>query len=149
MAVVPELSHTYRELGEAAWSWVFDHVCEDDGPWLPAAVSDDWRHTPPADDRDSLYSGIAGLAPILAEIALHRSLTDTELDLSTRVAARLGAKANVRTEPSLYDGLASDLTALKLLAPGPDSVALQRLTDLMPRQAGTPRSRSIQDPMRH
>ena len=35
------------------------------------------------------------------------------------------------SEPSLYDGLAGDATALKLLAPGSELVALRRLVDLM------------------
>ena len=35
-----------------------------------------------------------------------------------------------RTEPSLYDGLAGDVTALRLLAPGTEQVALRRLAEL-------------------
>ena len=70
----------YRELGEAAWSWVLDQVREDDGPWLPETVSQDAAKDGPdpvpAKDRDSLYAGIAGLAPVLAEIALHREPSD-------------------------------------------------------------------------
>jgi lantibiotic modifying enzyme len=124
-------SDAYRELGEAAWSWVLSHVCDDDGPWLPATVSQDWQQLGPAEDRDSLYSGIGGLAPVLAEIAQHRALTDAEQDLATRVVDRLSAQARVRTEPSLYDGLAGDVTALRLLAPGRESIALQRLAHLM------------------
>ncbi len=124
-------SEAYRELGEAAWSWVLSHVREDDGPWLPATVSEDWTHMAPAEDRDSLYAGIGGLAPVLAEIAQRRALSDVEQVLASRVVARLSAKASVRTEPSLYDGLAGDVTALKLLAPGREPIALQRLADLM------------------
>jgi lantibiotic modifying enzyme len=33
-------SEVYRELGEAAWAWVAGHVREDDGPWLPAPITD-------------------------------------------------------------------------------------------------------------
>lgn len=123
-------SDAYRDLGEAAWSWVLSHVGEDDGPWLPAAVSEDPGSMAPAEDRDSLYAGIGGLAPVLAEIAQYRALSEVEQVLATRVAARLSAQANVRTEPSLYDGLAGDVTALKLLAPGRESIALRRLADL-------------------
>ena len=86
---------------------------------------------PPAEDRDSLYAGIAGLAPVLAEIAQYRALRDVEEVLMAGVVSRLSAKASVRAEPSLYDGLAGDVTALRLLAPGREPIALQRLADLM------------------
>src|ERR1035437_138644 len=85
----------------------------------------------PAEDRDSLYAGVGGLAPVLAEIAQHRGLRDVEPVLAAGVVARLSTKVSVRTEPSLYDGLAGDVTALKLLAPGTEAIALQRLADLM------------------
>jgi lantibiotic modifying enzyme len=123
-------SDAYRELGEAAWSWVLSQVREDEGPWLPATVSEDGGHMAPAEDRDSLYAGIGGLAPVLAEIARYRALRDVEQVLAAGVVARLSAMASVRTEPSLYDGLAGDVTALKLLAPGREAIALQRLADL-------------------
>ncbi|HKG52039.1 MAG TPA: hypothetical protein VKB14_16520, partial [Actinomycetales bacterium] len=84
----------------------------------------------PAEDRDSLYAGIAGLAPVLAEIAQYRPLRDTEQALARRVVARLSVGASTRTEPSLYDGLAGDVTALRLLAPGTEATALRRLAEL-------------------
>jgi hypothetical protein len=121
----------YRELGEAAWSWVLSHVRESDGPWLPATVPADGRHLAPAQDRDSLYAGIGGLSPILAEIARYRAPHHVEDVLAAGIVARLGAEASIRTEPSLYDGLAGDVTALRLLAPGSESVAMSRLADLM------------------
>lgn len=124
-------SEAYRELGEAAWSWVLSHVREDDGPWLPETVSEEGGQMVPAEDRDSLYAGIGGLAPVLAEIAQYRALRDVEQVLVAGVVARLSAQASVRTEPSLYDGLAGDVTALRLLAPGREAIALQRLADLM------------------
>jgi len=123
-------SEAYRELAEAAWSWVLSYVREDDGVWLPATVWEDWREKGPAEDRDSLYAGIAGLAPVLAEIARYRALRDVEQTLANRVVARLSAQATVRREPSLYDGLAGDVTALKLLSPGAEAIALGRLADL-------------------
>ncbi|MFG3146510.1 lanthionine synthetase LanC family protein [Streptomyces sp. NPDC048243] len=123
-------SEEYRQLGEAAWSWVLDQVREDEGPWLPETVSGDGRDVTPAKDRDSLYSGIAGLAPVLAEIAQHRDLSERERALADGVVTRLSAQAKGRVEPSLYDGLAGDATALKLLAPGEESIALRRLDDL-------------------
>jgi lantibiotic modifying enzyme len=120
----------YRELGESAWSWVLGHRRDEDGPWLPDAVSEGWLQRGPAVDRDALYCGIAGLAPVLAEIAQHRRLTDDEQGLATAIVARLGAMAGAREEPSLYDGVAGDLTALAILAPGSVAVADRRLHEL-------------------
>ncbi|MFE0517190.1 lanthionine synthetase LanC family protein, partial [Streptomyces sp. NPDC058964] len=123
-------SDRYRELGEAAWSWVLGQVGEDEGPWLPETVPDDGREQAPAKDRDTLYAGIAGLAPVLAEIAQYRDLSESEQSLATGIVTRLSAQAKGRTEPSLYDGLAGDAMALRLLAPGQESSALRRLADL-------------------
>ncbi|MBB5872770.1 lantibiotic modifying enzyme [Allocatelliglobosispora scoriae] len=119
----------YRALGERAWAWVLDQVGDDDGPWLPGSVTDG-PPPGPADDRDSLYAGIAGLAPVLAEIAQHRELTDAERALSAAIVTRLAAAAATRAEPSLYDGLAGDATALKLLVGDSQPVALRRLAQL-------------------
>jgi lantibiotic modifying enzyme len=124
-------SEVYRELGEAAWAWVLTQVRETDGPWLPEAVHDDGRPIEPPEGRDSLYTGIAGLAPVLAEFGQHRALTDVEQALADGIVTRLSAMARTRTEPSLYGGLASDAMALKLLAPGTEQVAMQRLAELM------------------
>ncbi|WP_432993611.1 lanthionine synthetase LanC family protein [Dactylosporangium sp. CA-233914] len=116
---------TYRELGEAAWAWVLGQVREQDGPWVPEVAGD-----APAPDRDSLYAGIAGLAPVLAEIRVYRELTAAERTLADGIVSRLAAQAAARTEPSLFDGLAGDVTALRLLAPGREEVALRRLAEL-------------------
>ena len=114
----------YRELGEAAWAWVLGQVRHDDGPWVPEVVGDD----PPqwAGDRDSLYAGIAGLAPVLAEIGRHRELSGRR-DRRSRPGSSTGWRgmAAVRVEASLYDGLAGDVTALRLLAPGRERVAMR------------------------
>ncbi|MCL2552496.1 MAG: lanthionine synthetase, partial [Actinomycetia bacterium] len=102
----------YRDVGERAWSWVLDQVREDEGPWLPETVPPEG--TPGAGEgvpsgemtkehRDSLYSGIAGLAPALAEIAQYRELTAREQDLAGGIVARLTRQAEHTTEPSLYD----------------------------------------------
>ena len=117
-------------MGEAAWSWVLGQVRGDDGPWLPDVVRDDEPSPGPADDRDSLYAGIAGLAPVLAEIRLSRALTEVEESLAAAIVARLSAMAPVRVEPSLFDGLAGDVVALRLLAPGQERIALRRLVEL-------------------
>jgi lantibiotic modifying enzyme len=121
----------YRDVGEAAWSWVLSQVRGDQGPWLPDAVPDDQPPTGPAADRDSLYAGIAGLAPVLAEIRQSRALSDTEQHLADAVVARLSAQARVRTEASLYDGLAGDATALAMLAPGTEAAPVKRVASLM------------------
>ena len=122
---------TYRELGEAAWSWVLGQVRGDDGPWLPEIVPEDDAPVAPGEDRDSFYIGIGGLAPALAEIRRHRALTDEELALEHGIVQRLSTQAVHRTEPSLYDGLAGDAVALRLLDPGSETVALERLVELM------------------
>ena len=120
----------YRDLGEAAWSWVLSHVADDDGPWLPATVPEDQNDPRPAEDRDSLYAGIAGLAPVLAEVALSRPHHQLEQALADDIVARLRVQSSRRVEPSLSDGLAGDAMALKLLAPGSEQSALGRLVDL-------------------
>lgn len=120
----------YRELGESAWAWVLRQIREDDGPWLPETVPEDGAPGEPAPDRDTLYAGIAGLAPVLAEIARYREMTASERSLADAIVSRLSAQAAHRAEPSLYDGLAGDAMALRLLAPGAEQAALRRLADL-------------------
>ncbi|GAA1866894.1 lanthionine synthetase LanC family protein [Asanoa iriomotensis] len=126
----------YRELGEAGWAWVLGQVRHDDGPWLPEVVDDESPR--PAGDRDSLYAGIAGLAPVLAEIRRHRQLDGAETALAAGIVDRLGRASAVRTDPSLYDGLAGDVTGLRLLTPGRESVALDRLASLRTPAGWTP-----------
>jgi lantibiotic modifying enzyme len=121
----------YRDLGEAAWAWVLRQVREDDGPWIPEVVTGDGQPAEPGEDRDSVYAGIGGLAPVLAEISLARVLSDTEQALAAGIAARLSATAPVRTDPSLYTGLGGDVIALTLLAPGGERAVLARLAALM------------------
>src|SRR5215469_2428083 len=121
----------YRELGEAAWAWVLGQVRDEQGPWLPEVVAGDGPPAGPAADRDSVYAGIGGLAPVLAELGQYRALTGAEQALAGAIVARLRAGVPARTEPSLYDGLAGDATALKLLAPGKEQAALARLAELM------------------
>jgi hypothetical protein len=124
----------YRTVAEAAWLWVLDHVGEVEGPWLPESVVDGWEGASPPEGRDSLYAGIAGLAPVLAEIAQYRGLSQSESGLAARITARLSTMAARRVEPSLYDGLAGDATALRMLSPMHVPVALRRLEELMTPQ---------------
>ena len=142
----------YRELGEAGWAWVLCQVREDGGPWLPEVVAEDGQPAVPGVDRDSLYAGIGGLAPVLAEIGQHRALSSTEQALSAGIAARLSATAGARADASLYLGLGGDVTALKLLAPGSERVALGRLAGLMtpagwntPPETGTGSAAPVND----
>jgi lantibiotic modifying enzyme len=120
----------YRQVGEQAWSWVLGHVRDDDGPWLPVSVEAGWESVGPPADRDSLYAGVAGLAPVLVEIAEARPWTDAEHRLRDGVVDRLCATVGSRSEPSLYDGLAGDVTALRMLSPTAASLALRRLEEL-------------------
>jgi Lanthionine synthetase C-like protein len=142
----------YRELGEAAWAWVLGQVREDGGPWLPEVVAEDERPAVPGVDRDSWYAGIGGLAPALAEISQCRALSNAEQALAAGIAARLSATAGARADASLYLGLGGDVTALKLLAPGSERVALARLADLMtpagwntPPETGTGSAAPVND----
>ena len=121
----------YRELGEAAWAWAMGQVRGDEGPWLPAVVPDGAPPAGPGADRDSVYAGIGGLAPVLAELGRSRALTGAEQALAAGIVARLRARAPARAEPSLYLGLGGDVTALRLLAPGSEQAALARLAELM------------------
>lgn len=120
----------YRELAEDSWAWVLGQVRDDEGPWVPVSVSERGEATPDV-ERDCFYCGIAGLAPVLAEISQHRALTDAEHGLQNGVAERLYSLVSTRHEASLYDGLAGDVVALRLLAPGREQTAMQRLSDLM------------------
>ncbi|WP_433061676.1 lanthionine synthetase LanC family protein [Dactylosporangium sp. CS-033363] len=113
----------YRSLGESAWAWVLDQVQDADGPWLPETVPGSLK-----DDRDSLYAGIAGLAPVLAEIRQYRRWSSKESALADAIATRLSREALTRTDVSLFDGLAGDVLALRLLSPGAESLPVSRLT---------------------
>jgi hypothetical protein len=131
---------------------VLRQVREDGGVWLPEVVAEDGRPAGPGVDRDSLYAGIGGLAPVLAEISQCRALSSTEQALSAGIAARLCATAGARADASLYLGLGGDVTALKLLAPGSERVALGRLAGLMtpagwntPPETGTGSAAPVND----
>ncbi len=113
----------YRELGEAAWAWVLSQVRDDDGPWLPEIVPDDgqpecWS------DRDSVYAGIGGLALVLAEISQYRRYRAPSRHWQPG-SSRGSPPGATWTDPSLYTGLGGDVTALKLIEPGSEQVALR------------------------
>jgi lantibiotic modifying enzyme len=127
-------SEGYRNLAEGAWAWVLGQVRDDDGPWLPISVGVDepagGPDPTPGPDRDCWYDGIAGLAPVLAEIALHRTLSDAEAQLAEAIVARLSRVAQTATESGLYEGLAGQVAALRMLAPGTESGSLSRIGEL-------------------
>ena len=106
----------YRELGEAAWAWVLGQVRDEEGPWLPETVPGGEPPGGPGADRDSVYAGIGGLAPVLAEIGQYRALAGAEQVLAAGIVARLCSVMPARAEPSLYDGLGGDVMALRMLA---------------------------------
>lgn len=120
----------YRVMAEDAWRWVLGQLREDDGPWLPENVTGGEADGLPGQDRDTLYAGIGGLALVLAEISRTRPPVEEEQALASGIAARLGALVPQRREPSLYLGLAGDLTALRALAPGREQAAIARLAEL-------------------
>ncbi len=121
---------TYRDLADAAWSWTLDQVRDDDGPWLPESVDEGEPQAAAAWDRDGLYVGISGTALALAEVVHHRPLTELEQRLADDVVGRLGRQSRATDEPSLYDGLAGIVTALRHLAPGAERDALRRIGEL-------------------
>lgn len=106
------------------------HVRDDAGPWLPESVEAGWEPVGPPADRDSLYAGIAGLAPVLVEIAEARPWSDAEHRLRAGIVERLSVMVATRSEPSLYDGLAGYATALRMLSPTAAPPALRRLDEL-------------------
>ncbi len=127
-----------REVAEAGWRWVLDHVRWCDGPWIPASVRVD-DAVKPGDDgeppstgyRDGLYDGIGGLALVLAEVRSTRSWTGEEAELAAAIAQRLRAQIPVATDVSLFDGLSGMVGALVAIdEPGADT-AVRRMLDLV------------------
>jgi hypothetical protein len=110
-------TRSYRELAEAAWRWVLDHVAWDDGPWVPQSVADEgaWREQGPPRWRDGMHEGIGGLAHTLAEVRRVRAWTDGESTLAEAIADRITHRIPTCTDASLFDGLASDIGVLVAL----------------------------------
>ncbi|MGV1008623.1 MAG: lanthionine synthetase LanC family protein [Dermatophilaceae bacterium] len=100
-----------RELAEAAWRWVLDHVAWDDGPWVPECVADEgsWREAGLPRWRDGMHNGIGGLAHTLAEVRLVRAWTPEEGALAEAIADRLTRRIPTCTDATFFDGLASDI----------------------------------------
>ena len=115
-----------RACADAAWAWVLDRVRWTDGPWIPVSAPLDRDVGPVPGDRDSLYDGIAGLAPALAEVRLTRPWDEAEQELADCIVARLVRRASTQ-DCSLYGGLAGSLTAVSLLDPRECAGLLERL----------------------
>jgi hypothetical protein len=120
---------SYAEVADAAWRWVLAQVRWDDSPWVPTSVP--WRDDagPPA-DRDSLHSGVAGLALALAEVRRARPWTDEEAALAAGIGDRLRGKLATKTDATWFDGLAGDVEALLALRTDGAETAFARLAEL-------------------
>jgi lantibiotic modifying enzyme len=113
-----------------AWAWVMDQVRWDSsGPWIPSSVPASSDAIPPSDvDRDSIYAGIGGLAPALAQFRLARDWTDAERHLADGLITRLNSAAT-GGDCSLYAGLAGSLVAVAVLDKTATGGLLERLAD--------------------
>jgi hypothetical protein len=118
-----ERGTAYRTLGEAGWRWVLDQVrWDDEGPWIPQHGGSD----EPPEFRDEMHSGTAGLAYVLAEVALAREWTDEEARLAQALTDRLAHLAATQDEPCYFVGLVSTLGAQVALGQDP-AAAVDRL----------------------
>ena len=124
---MPRTSVDYRDLGESARAWTLAQLRDADGPWLPEWVRTAEPEPEPSPyERDMLYCGIAGLGPLLAEVALHRALDQREERLRSAVHQRLSTEAMTTPDLSLYIGATGYAYALALLG-GDPSAALARV----------------------
>ena len=119
----------YREVAESAWRWVLDQVRWDDGPWVPASVTEP-AATGPAWDRDGLHSGVGGLAPALAEVRLVRPWSAQEQELAAGIAERVRAGIAGSTDCTYFDGLVSGIGVLVALEEPGAETAVARLAEL-------------------
>lgn len=127
--MTPRAPETYRDLADAAWRWVLDQVREQDGPWIPGALTVPEVTDPPW-DRDGMHSGVGGLAHLLAEIRLGRPWTTEEKRLADRIADRVRSTIPHQTDCTYFDGLVSAIGTLTALeVPGAET-ALARLAAL-------------------
>jgi hypothetical protein len=130
--VTQEPTKTYREVAEAASRWVLDQVRYDElGPWIPESVTAGAPATPPTEFREGMHSGIGGLAHLLAEVELTRSLTDEERGLGEVVAASTRTVLATEIDVSYFDGLASHLGVLTALGEEGGADAVARMAALL------------------
>ena len=87
----------YRELAEAGWRWVLDQVgWGEDGPSIPETVADDGTPGEPEGLPTGMYSGVGGLAHVLAEVRLSRAWTEEEQELAAGIVGRVRRGLSVR-----------------------------------------------------
>jgi lantibiotic modifying enzyme len=140
---VPHDPQTYRDLAERSWRWALTQVRYDDHAlWLPERPD----QTEPDAYSFGLHSGIGGLAHVMAEIGLTRSLTSTERSVAEGIADTLAMRIADETEFDYFIGLTCTLGVLLALeAPGAD-LAVARLRELAlpdgwkPSWTGPPRA---------
>jgi lantibiotic modifying enzyme len=140
---VPHDPQTYRDLAERAWAWALTQVrYAEQGVWLPERP----EQTEPDEYSFGLHSGIAGLAHVMAEIQLTRSLTSLERSVAEGIAETLTRRIDDETEFDYFNGLTCTLGVLLALdAPGAD-LAVARLRELalpdgwQPSWTGPPRA---------
>ncbi|MET8763764.1 lanthionine synthetase LanC family protein [Lentzea sp. NPDC004782] len=116
----------YWGTAEAAWRWVLDQIRYDDAVWIPRSVGGELDQ----ENRDSMYSGVGGLAYALAEISLSREWTAEEQRLADLVAEQVRAGIGTSVDHTFFCGLVSAIGVLTVLdAPGAEA-AVTRLLDL-------------------
>lgn len=109
----------YRELADLSWAWVRTQVRSGDGGL-----------SLPGDDRGGMHSGVGGLAHVLAEIRLARSLTAEEETLAAGIAETLVRRIADETEYGYFDGLVSTIGVLTALDARGADLAVARLREL-------------------
>lgn len=116
-------------VAEAAWRWVLDQVRWQDGPWIPTSVTVPAVKEAPS-DRDGTYSGVGGLALVLAEIGLTRPWTAEEHSLADAIADRIRDAIPAQNDCTFFDGLVSSVGVLTALGAGGAETAVARLAAL-------------------
>ena len=114
-----------------AWRWMLDQVRTDEvGPWIPEQVTGSAADETLPPYRDSMHSGIAGLAHVLAEIRLDRDWTDEESALAEAIGTRLRTRGAAELGYNFFGGLVSDIGAFVALGQQGAAAAVERLAAL-------------------
>ena len=118
---------TYRGLAERAWSWVLGQVRHGaDGLWLPEQPG----QPEPGTSAYGMHSGAGGLAHVLEEVRLTRSLTAAELELGEGIRDTLVRRIAEETDADTFDGLTSTIGVLTALRSPEAELAVARLLEL-------------------
>ena len=124
-------SEELTDTADRAWRWVLDQVRTDEvGPWIPEQVTGSAADETLPPYRDSMHSGIAGLAHVLAEIRLDRDWTDEESALGEAVGTRLRTRGPAELGYNFFGGLVSDIGAFVALGQEGAAAAVERLAAL-------------------